>query len=149
MWVLMLIALHKIMRATPVLTPPLLCPTTPTPQVLTNLLWALATLGYRPDAGWLSAFRARLVAQADQLSSPLLLRVTWAFGMFGWRSPSGMPDELWERGRGVLDTPRASLQRMRWAERAASTQQEAAAAAEAEAMGEAAAIGTAAQRRRD
>lgn len=108
-------------------------------------------LGYRPDAHWLAASRARLLAQANQLTPPQLLQVTWALGAFGWRAAGDAPDELWERGRGVLDTPRASLQRMRWAERAASTRDKAAAAAEAEAEAEgagAAAGASAAQRRR-
>jgi hypothetical protein len=92
------------------------------------MLWALATLGYRPDDAFLAACHARALARPDKLSPPQLLQLTWALGVFGWRPPAGAADALFERGKGVLDTPRASLQRMRWAERAAETQAMAAAA---------------------
>jgi hypothetical protein len=126
----------------PLLTLPPVCASRPRPpplppQALSNLLWALATLGFRPDAPWVAAAHARLVAQADHLTAPTLLQATWALGRFGWRAAPG--DALLARGAGVLDTPRASLQRMRWAARAERVGAKAAAAAEAAAAKAAAA----------
>jgi hypothetical protein len=96
---------------------------------LTNMLWSLATLGYRPDRPWLDAAWARLSAAAEQLPPQQLLQLTWALPALGWVPPTG---GVWEamlaRGRGVVDTPRATLQRMRWAERAARTRGASAAA---------------------
>jgi len=95
------------------------------------MLWALATLGYRPNPAWLDAAWAAVEAASDQLAPPQLLQLTWALPVLGWAPSSGARAALLARGEGVLDTPRASLQRMRWVERAQRAAEKAAAAGEA------------------
>lgn len=100
----------------------------PDGRALANLLWALASLGYAPDGAWLDAAWRAAAGAAGDLAPPQLLQVTWALpalaagaaGGGGYAPPAAARKALLARGPGVLDTPRASLQRMRWAERAAA-----------------------------
>jgi hypothetical protein len=120
--------------------PPLPASATPPPpalQSLANMLWALATLGYRPDASWLDAAWARFAAAPDAPAPAQLQQLAWALPALGW-APRAGGDPAWDallaRGRGAVDTPRAVLQRMRWEERAARAAAKAGAPAAAAAV---------------
>lgn len=47
-------------------------------QVLSNLAWSFAKLGYFEQALW-DALASTTIANAEQLGSPELAQLTWAF----------------------------------------------------------------------
>ncbi|EFJ49580.1 hypothetical protein VOLCADRAFT_89938 [Volvox carteri f. nagariensis] len=52
------------------------------PETLSRLLWALAVLDIRPDAGWLSSYMECLGFMREDLSSQERVKVVWALARF-------------------------------------------------------------------
>eukprot|EP00955_Chlamydomonas_euryale_P022940 242102-Chlamydomonas_euryale.AAC.2 len=71
------------------------------PQDLSNIVWAVATLGVRPNSAWLSAFWAAASRQLPVFGTKDLAQTVYALARLGWLpGPAGLAQQMPPRTQG-------------------------------------------------